>query len=302
MNRRTTRIATATALVAAALTAGACSSTTEPAQEAATSTSTTARVVAPVPPSPIVLEQGLGVKLPSFASEDGFAATLASDPCSSTLTSAVQAILQNYQQQTHRLGATIAPADVTVAGQPGTSVSGMPQCTYTLTNAGTLSTLRVASTTAAANAPAPGRLAINDLAPDPTDYTQRAESCRIEDEFARTVKGIAGDRPVNAGVPSTGTRLDNAVFIKRSHVSEPGKFTRADAWSSESLVRAQVRCLDDVKLIGSRELHRSPDWLLQATVSSPAPVGSDGDRSMESVTRALLLWLNGGDVPASYWR
>lgn len=300
---RFARLGAATAAVTSlAVFATGCGSDSGESDTGSTSSSATAAPVTPVPPSPVETVKGDFGKLAGYTygvveSEDAFMATLQSDPCSATLTGGIEAILQNYQKATGRFGVTINPGDISISGAAGMSAAGMPQCTYTVTGAGDLETIRFASSTIAGNTPEPGRLQwqnviAKSISDKPEPVTEVTPQCRSTDEFLKTVQEMG---PNPAEIEST-LKINTSPLIATMKSSDPGKAGVQVAATTSSVTEAQLKCGNFFGMALSREFGQSPDWLVQATLSSPAEEKSNQWQAMARTTQAISRWVSGGEI------
>ncbi|WP_280763792.1 hypothetical protein [Prescottella agglutinans] len=290
-----------------AVLATACGSGSDEPDGGSSTSTATAAPVPPVPASPVTVVtsnfgQTAGTTTADVTSEDAFMATLKADPCSATLTDGIEAILQNYQKVTHRFGATINPGDISITGTAGMSPAGMPQCTYTVTGAGDVASIRFASTTAADNTPELGRLQWQNViakatAKEPEPVTEVTPQCRSTDEFMKTVQAM-GDRPAEISV---GEKVGiSPRTVDRGNSLELGELGVQAAYTTSTAVEAQLRCGNHIGMAVSREWGQSPDWLVQTTLSTPADEKSDQWQAMARTSRLVAHWVAGGEITDEY--
>lgn len=290
-------LAAAVAVTAVAVLVTACSGGSDTPEEGTGSeTSTQAASIAPIPASPVTTEKKLGDTSATVESEDAFLASLKSDPCSSTLTDGIEAILQNYQRVERAFGATVNATDINISGTAGTSPGGMPQCTYTVTGAGTLSSIRFAGVTAADNIPEPGRLQWDDViaksaSEKPTGVADPIPRCRSTDEFLRTVQEM-GPNPALL----TSEVGEEPRIVDRRAATELGQIGVNAALTTSSAVEAQLRCDRHKGMVLSRPDGQSPDWLVQTVMSTPAGVDSQTWKAMRRTAKLIAQWVAGGTV------
>lgn len=214
------------------------------------------------------------------ASADAWAQTLEQDPCPENLRNAVLGILQAYQQKS---GTTPDTTGITVIAAESQSHTGIPQCTFTVTGADTVSTITFASVTAAANKNPTGTLRLDDvIAADPSVPTHGEvvePACQITQEFlGRLVEtGQSVQLSANTG------HLDDTVRVVGNLPIQIA------VWKNHTLIAK--RACADTRNPGVTP-GDSPDWVLQLDAAGNGNVESTRD-VQNLVGGYLMNWVSG---------
>lgn len=303
---RTIRISLAGSAALAVLVAG-CGSSDNSADQDDTSDAPSA--VAPVPPSPVQTEKKVGGAVTAtLESEAAFVDTLQADPCSQTLTAGVQAILQNYAQIRGIGTADVDPSGISVTGTVGTSPVGLPQCTYTISGAGPITTAQVATVTAAENAPQPGRPQVDDVIAEnkgqqpPGAGPQAGPVCQSTNDFLHRVQELGGSPYKRSSYlyktdPAVGLNPDGGPDELVG--TTPGTTMVRFAYTDQDAVFTQTRCEQDTSKI-AREPGNSPDWSVQMAASQALDTKGDQWKAMRDVGQAIGAWMSGGEITPDY--
>ena len=185
------------------------------------------------------------------SSADEWAQTLEQNPCPDNLRQAVLGILQSQREKV-RPGSD--PSAITVGAAKSDSVTGIPQCTFTVTGFDSVSTITFASVTAAANRTPAGTLQLSDvILADPTASSTGVlvePACQITQEFL----GRLARTNLTARSVTTPGYLDDTIQITGSY-----PIKRA-AWKYHTLI-AKRACADTFSTGATPG--DSPDWILQ---------------------------------------
>ncbi|MFE3257047.1 hypothetical protein [Nocardia sp. NPDC059229] len=231
---------------------------------------------APIPQSP--------VRADDKASEDAFAAELATDPCPANLVSAVLSIVQHTAAASQP---TMAWSEIAVSASKGLSLNGIPQCMLQVSHLAPVATISVAAVTTETNNHPTTTMAIADVieAADPTVSARVIPEppCAITQELLARIRATGSPAQwVNA------TRdLDDTVQVSWSDPS----ITVAQ-WKGH-LVRAQRRCADTRTVYGRPG--DSPDWIIG--IDAATGVAPEVARSILTKIGANLgRWVSGRAV------
>ena len=241
--------------------------------------SSAAAAPAPIPPSP--------VKADDKASEDAFAAKLEQDPCPKELSDAVLGILQNYQQK-YRPFPGIDGSVISVDAAKSSSLTGIPQCTFTVTGAKPLSTITFSAVTAEDNKNPTGRLNIFEVIKpaDPSIPSTPGNelACQITQEFLGQLTAT-GNLAQRRTEPKP---VDNNIQVWNGELTG----VIGAEWTNH-LVLAQRRCAD-TRSTKARN-GDSPDWIIEVAADNVQdPVASR--KILDTTAAYLSKWVTGNPV------
>lgn len=224
-----------------------------------------------IPPFPVTADDR--------ASAEAWAQTLEQNPCPENLRLAVLAIVQKSNR--------FPGSEITVTGAESQGLTGIPQCTFTVTGADAVATIKFAAITAATNKAPEGTLRLSDvLAADPTvptrdDVVVVEPECRITQEFLGRLKAI--------GLP---VQLDSNYGVLDSVHLTSQMPTQIAVWKDHTLIAKRV-CADT----SSRDATPgdSPDWILQFDATGNGTAGNT--RTVQNdIGGYLMKWVSGESV------
>lgn len=267
------------AIAVCALAAGCGTDSGGTDSPSAPGSSSAAAAPAAIPPSP--------VKADDKASEDAFVATLEQNPCPKELSAAVLGILQNYQQK-YRPFSGIDGSGISVNAAKSTSLTGIPQCTFTVTGAEPLSTITFSAVTAEDNKNPTGRLNLFEVVkpadPSIPSTPGNEPACQITQEFLGqlTATGKTAQRRTEP------KPVDNTIQVWNGELTG----VIGAEWTNH-LVLAQRRCAD-TRSTKARN-GDSPDWIIDVAAENVQDQVA-ARKILDNTAAYLSKWVTGNTV------